>query len=210
MNRDLRILETLLSNYSVATLLCDDQESKVRFISKMLAVNQPQNKVIIYIDIDTMFTVFLEDHMDLPYAEYLHLFRPEVEELDDVIAEICSLNPPRIDTVIFDSVTSFYNLQRDGTDSSKVNRKLGLHLALLKIATSRSGGRIMFTSMRRARKKKGEESWYHTHAGGKLLRRRSDLILELKKSIVNLEVSILKCPDLALNGVNLNLDADYV
>ncbi len=207
-------LKALLSNFTVATLLCDDQESKMRFISRMLMSEQRRDRVIVYIDMDTAFTVFLEDHDFLPYAKALRLFRPEVEELGEVISNVCSLNPPRIDTIIFDSVTSFYNFQGGGgANSSMLNRRLGLYLALLNMAVSTSEGRVLFTSMMRARKRKGEESWYLSYAGGRLLRRRSDLILELKKNKAaagHLEVLILKCSDSSLNGVSLNLDGEDV
>jgi len=209
LKQDWNALETLLSDYRVATILCSNQSLKTRFISRMLSSSRPKNKVISYIDIDTMFTVFLEDHSNISYANHLYLFRPRGEDLDDVIKEICSLNT-LIETVIFDSVTSFYNLQGQGVSSSSVNRKLGLYLALLKMTVSRSNGRILFTSMGRARKMKWGDSWYLSYAGGKLLRRRSDLILELNYGTTYSEVSILKCQGEYLNGASLKLDTEYI
>ncbi len=205
-----RVPEDLFSDCTVATLLCDDQKSKTRFISRILAAKHRGGRVIAYIDMDSMFTVFLEDQEELPYIEDLYLFRSGGEDLDDVVAGVCSLSPPRIDTVVFDSVTSFYNLQGGGADSSRANRRLGLYLALLSGAVFRSGGRIIFTSMLRARKRKGEESWYLSYAGGRLLRRRSDLILKLSGDAGYLDVSVLKCRDGSLRGVNLHLDFEHV
>ncbi len=209
LKQNWNVLDTLLLDYKVATILCSNQSLKTKFISRILSSSSANNKVISYIDIDTMFTVFLEDHPNISYAKHLYLFRPRGEDLDDVIKEICSLNT-LIDNVFFDSVTSFYNLQGQGVSSSSVNRKLGLYLALLKMAVSRSNGKILFTSMRRARKIKGEESWHLSYAGGKLLRRRSDLILELEYGPTYSLVSVLKYHGKYLNGASLKLDVEYI
>lgn len=211
LDRDWRALEALLADCAVAALLCDDQESKSRFVSKVLSTGRGQGGVIVYIDLDTAFTVFLEDHEDLPYGEELRVFRPRNGEIDDVVADVCSLSGVRIDTVVFDSVTSLYSLQEGRGDSSKANRRLGLYLALLTAAVSRSGGRIILTSLMRSRRRRNEDSWYQTYAGGRLLRQRSDLILKLSRRDSGLlDVSVLKCRDPSLEGLNLQLDREDI
>jgi hypothetical protein len=207
---DLRTLLALFEECTVSLLLCDDQDSKIRFLSNILSTENNGDRVIIYIDIDTAFTVFLEDQRDLHYSENLRIFRPRQGEMDDVIAGICSLSGVKIGIVVLDSVTSFYNLQVKGQDGSKMNRQLGLYLALLTTAVSRDGGKVLLTSMMRSRKM-GDNSWYRTHAGGKLLRQRSELILRLgREGSGRVEVVVLKCHDPSLHGVRLQLDREDV
>lgn len=209
MALDLAGVKDLLSDSKVTALFCDDQKVKTEFISKMLSWRRGDGDgaagVIIYLDIDTAFTVFVEDHAELPYAERLRIFRPRDNDIDDVVAGVNSLSGVRIDTVVFDSVTSLYNLRRDGMDSSKVNQGLGLYLALLTMTASRSGGRLLLTSMMRAGKKgEDKDAWFRTYAGGRLLRKRSDLILRLSRDASGqLEVSVLKSRDPLLEGATL-------
>ena len=186
------IISNLFSKSIIATFLCDDQDSKVRFISKILETLYNKEKIIFYVDIDTMFTVFLENNRNLTYIQNVILFRPKHEEFDDIIAEICSVNQANIDWIVFDSVTSFHNLNGNVLDYSKSNRKIGLYLSILRNITSNGGGKIIFTSMIRSRKKKGEMLWQQSYAGGKLLERRSDLILKLVKQNNQLLVSSIK------------------
>ncbi|MFC1755434.1 hypothetical protein ACFL96_18935 [Thermoproteota archaeon] len=209
MNRDWVILKNLISDSTIITLLCDNQESKTQFISNILTLRQVQNKVSIYLDIDTNFTVFLEDHKDLSYSEHLYLFRPNGNTIDDIVAEICSISPTWLDTIIFDSISSFYSTQGETETSSNMNRRLGRYISLLQTVVSRNKGHIIFTSMTRARKKR-DETWYISYAGGRLLTERSDLILELKNNKFGFEVSILKSPDSSLIGSKLNLNEKYI
>tara|TARA_B100001971_G_C18168577_1_gene525723 strand:- start:639 stop:1163 length:525 start_codon:yes stop_codon:yes gene_type:complete len=169
-----------------------------------------QDRISIYLDIDTNFTVFLEDHHDLSNLENLFIFRLNGTNLINVVADISSFASSSIDTIVLDSVTSFYSLQSDSITSSSLNRRLGLYLSLLQVVVSRSNGLIIFTSMTRARKRQDDESWYFSYAGGRLLRKRSDLILELKSKNQQFEVSVLKSPDDALLGIKLNLNRKYV
>ncbi|MCL4437315.1 MAG: hypothetical protein M1503_04900 [Thaumarchaeota archaeon] len=215
MALDLAGVKGLLSDSKVTALFCDDQKVKTEFISEILswrhggeggAGEEGAAGVIIYLDIDTAFTVFVESHAELPYAESLRVFRPRDNDIDDVVAGVNSLSGVQIDTVVFDSVTSLYNLRRDGMDSSKVNQSLGLYLALLTMAASRSGGRLLLTSMMRAGKRgEDKDAWFKTYAGGRLLRKRSDLILRLSRDASGLlEVSVLKSRDPLLEGATLH------
>jgi hypothetical protein len=169
-----------------------------------------QDSISIYLDIDTNFTVFLEDHHDLSNLDNLFIFRHNGVNLIDVVTDISSFNSSYVDTIVFDSVTSFYGLQNDSETSSNLNRRLGRYLSLLQAVVSRSNGLIIFTSMTRARKSQYDESWYFSYAGGRLLRKRSDLILELKTEKQQFDVSILKSPNDALSNIKLNLNRKYV
>lgn len=186
------IINNLFSKSIIATFLCDDQELKIRFISKILETQYNKEKIIFYVDIDTMFTAFLENSKNLTYIQNVVIFRPKHDEFDDIVAEICSVNQTNIDWIVFDSVTSFHNLNGNLLDYSKSNRKIGLYLSVLRNIISNGGGKIIFTSMIRSRKKKGERLWEHSYAGGKLLERRSDLILRLGKQNNQLLVSSIK------------------
>jgi hypothetical protein len=185
-------LSNLISQSEVVTLLCSDQWLKVNFISKILSLKYPSKKLVIYLDIDTFFTVFLEDMEKSNYVNSLLIFRVKPDNLSNIINDVCSLNQSNIGTIILDSVSSYYHLFSTDIKASEVNRKLGLHLALLKMITSRGQGQIILTSLRRAKKKKGEKAWHISYAGGKLLQIRSELILELTKRGELIEVSILK------------------
>jgi len=210
LNHDWAILKRLLSDSTVVTLLCDNQISKIQFLSNILMFRWSQDNISIYLDIDTNFTVFLEDHHDLSNLDNLFIFRHNETNLIDVVADISSFSSSYVDTIVFDSVTSFSSIQSDSKTSSSLNRRLGLYLSLLQVVVSRCNGLIIFTSMTRARKRQDDESWYFSYAGGKLLRKRSDLILELKSKKQQFEVSILKSPSNALLGVKLNLNRKYV
>ena len=192
------------------TILCDNQISKIQFLSNILMFRWSQDNISIYLDIDTNFTVFLEDHHDLSNLDNLFIFRHNGVNLIDVVTDISSFNSSYVDTIVFDSVTSFYGLQNDNETSSSLNRRLGLYLSLLQAVVSRSNGLIIFTSMTRARKSQYDESWYFSYAGGRLLRKRSDLILELKTKKQQFDVSILKSPNDALSNIKLNLNRKYV
>ena len=210
MNRDWATLKRLFSDSTIVTLLCDNQISKIQLLSNILMFRWSHDSISIYLDIDTNFTVFLEDHHDLSNLDNLFIFRHNGVNLIDVVTDISSFNSSYVDTIVFDSVTSFYGLQNDNETSSSLNRRLGLYLSLLQAVVSRSNGLIIFTSMTRARKSQYDESWYFSYAGGRLLRKRSDLILELKTKKQQFDVSILKSPNDALSNIKLNLNRKYV
>ncbi len=210
MNHNWTILKKLLSESAVVTLICDNQLSKIQFLSNILMFRGSQNRISIYLDIDTNFTVFLEDHYDLSNLDNLFIFRIKGTNLNDVTTDISSFSSSYVDTIVFDSVSSYYSLQNDNITSSNLNRRLGLYLSLLQVVVSRSNGFIIFTSMTRARKRQDDDSWYFSYAGGRLLRKRSDLILELKSKKQQFEVDVLKSPDDTLLGIKLNLDRKYV
>ena len=210
MNRDWATLKRLFSDSTIVTLLCDNQISKIQLLSNILMFRWSHDSISIYLDIDTNFTVFLEDHHDLSNLDNLFIFRHNGVNLIDVVTDISSFNSSYVDTIVFDSVTSFYGLQNDSETSSNLNRRLGRYLSLLQAVVSRSNGLIIFTSMTRARKSQYDESWYFSYAGGRLLRKRSDLILELKTEKQQFDVSILKSPNDALSNIKLNLNRKYV
>jgi len=210
LNRDWATLKRLFSDSTIVTLLCDNQISKIQLLSNILMFRWSQDSISIYLDIDTNFTVFLEDHHDLSNLDNLFIFRHNGVNLIDVVTDISSFNSSYVDTIVFDSVTSFYGLQNDSETSSNLNRRLGRYLSLLQAVVSRSNGLIIFTSMTRARKSQYDESWYFSYAGGRLLRKRSDLILELKTEKQQFDVSILKSPNDALSNIKLNLNRKYV
>ena len=210
MNHNWTILKKLLSESAVVTLICDNQLSKIQFLSNILMFRGSQNRISIYLDIDTNFTVFLEDHYNLSNLDNLFIFRIKGTNLNDVTTDISSFSSSYVDTIVFDSVSSYYSLQNDNITSSNLNRRLGLYLSLLQVVVSRSNGFIIFTSMTRARKRQDDDSWYFSYAGGRLLRKRSDLILELKSNEQQFEVSVLKSPNEALLGIKLNLDRKNV
>ena len=210
MNSDWTILNKLLSESTVVTLICNDQLTKIQFLTNILTFRGSQNKTYIYLDIDTNFTVFLEDHHDLSNLKKLFIFKIKGTNLVDIVTDVSSFGSSYVDTIIFDSVSSFYNIQSDNITSSSLNRRLGLYLSLLQTVVSRSNGFIIFTSMTRARKRQDDESWYFSYAGGRLLRKRSNLILELKNKKQQFEVSVLKSPDNTMLGIKLNLNRKYI
>jgi len=210
LNRDWAILKKLLIESNIVTLICDNQLSKVQFLSNILMFRRSQNRISIYLDIDTNFTIFLEDNHDSPNINNLFIFRVKEKNLNDVVADISSIGSSSVDTIVFDSVSTFYSFKNDNITSSNQNRRLGVYLSLLQVVMARSNGVIILTSMTRARKRQDDDSWYFSYAGGRLLRKRSDLILELKSNEQQFEVSVLKSPDEARLGIKLNLDRKNV
>jgi|TARA_B100000959_G_scaffold283206_1_gene351531 hypothetical protein len=210
LNRDWAILKKLLIESNIVTLICDNQLSKVQFLSNILMFRRSQNRISIYLDIDTNFTIFLEDNHDSPNINNLFIFRVKEKNLNDVVADISSIGSSSVDTIVFDSVSMFYSFKNDNITSSNQNRRLGVYLSLLQVVMARSNGVIILTSMTRARKRQDDDSWYFSYAGGRLLRKRSDLILELKSNEQQFEVSVLKSPDEARLGIKLNLNRKNV
>ena len=210
MNCDWAILKKLLIESNIVTLICDNQLSKVQFLSNILMFRRSQNRISIYLDIDTNFTIFLEDNHDSPNINNLFIFRIKEKNLNDVVADISSIGSSSVDTIVFDSVSTFYSFKNDNITSSNQNRRLGVYLSLLQVVMARSNGVIILTSMTRARKRQDDDSWYFSYAGGRLLRKRSDLILELKSNEQQFEVSVLKSPDEARLGIKLNLNRKNV
>jgi len=193
-------LDSLIDRSSVTTLLCDGQESKLQLLSRLIDKVSDQSGVTVYIDLDTSFTVFLERCRAIRSPSDLSVLRPRGEDLDDTIAGVCSLNLPILKLIIFDSTTAFYNLLGRVEDTSNLNIKLGLYLAILKRVASRSGGRLVFTSMRRARREESKGSWRASYSGGRILKRRSDLILELNMDGKYMAISVVKCREASLQG----------
>jgi len=188
---DWAVVYALIDDSYITTLLCSDQESKLLLLSRVVGRVSDQEGVAIYIDLDTAFTALLERCEAFHGAEDLLVIRPEGGFIDEAIAYICSLNIPSVKLIVFDSTTTFYSLRGGGEDASSLNMKLGLYLALLRKAALKSGGRLIFTSMRRS--SRGGGIWHTSYPGGRLLKRRSDLMLELSMDEGFLTVSVVKC-----------------
>ena len=189
-------------------LLCSAPYPKTAFLAQVVSQTLNDGGSVFYIDLDTTFTVYLRHGVHkVPQGENLSIFNPNVLELDETIAKICSVNHPDLKLIVFDSVNMFYHLFDRGYTFSGLNRYLSVCLSLLKDLSRRVGAAVVVCSLPVARKavSQGHYSWVLSHPGGRVLKLKSELIMSIDGADRELVVEMVKFPGRKGNGAKLRL-----
>ena len=188
----------------VNTLLCDTPYARTYFIWSVVSSCLKKGGLVYYIDLDTMFTAFLEQEARPTFPlDDLVVFNPDRGEIQDVLSQICSVRLHGPDLVVFDSVTVFYHLFEARVGFGEINRMLGVCLSLLQSFASRMNTAVLVSSLTRAKKLKapGRSLWSPSYPGGRVLTKRSELILSLKSGLGYIDVRVVKHPTPSIQGI---------
>jgi hypothetical protein len=188
-----------LSKGKVNAVLSDTPFARTYFIWHAVLSSLMDGNLVYYVDLDTAFTVFLENHVRSTFPlDDLVIFNPDCRDFHDVISQICSVRTDFPELVVLDSVTMFCHLFEAKGRFGEVNRMLGLYISLLQDFASKHDTTVLVSSLARAEKQK--VSWSPSYPGGRVLKRRSDLILSLESSLASVEVRIVKHPNASNQG----------
>lgn len=141
INYDINKLNKLIRG-SLNTVIFNRPQTKNRILEKI--INTVNNKgLVFYIDLETKFRVNLEQEIiRLKKPENLIVFSIIKNSLDNIIAQICSSNCNENDIIILDSINAL-NKKTENNVLSKVNRKLGIYLSLLKDISDENGTTVL-------------------------------------------------------------------
>lgn len=183
----------------VNTLLSDTPYARTYFVWRIVSSSLKKGNLVYYVDLDTMFTAFLANIRPASLLDDLVIFNPDREEIQDVISQICSVRTHNPDLVVFDSITVFYHLCEAKGGFGDVNRMLGLYISLFQNFASKMNTTVLFSSLARAKYQK--TSWSPSYPGGRVLKKRSELIFSLTSSSGSIGVTVVKHPESSLQGI---------
>lgn len=189
-------------------LLCSAPYAKTVFLAGIVSQTLNDGGSVFYIDLDSIFTVYLRHGVyEMPRSENLSLFNPNVLEIDETIAKICSVNHSDLNLIVLDSVNTFYHQFDRESPFSGLNRYLSVCLSLLKDLSRRVGAAVVVCSLPVARREasQGRYSWVLSHPGGRVLKFKSELMMNIDGAGRDLVVDVLKSPGKKGNGVKLRL-----
>ncbi len=127
---------------SLNTIIFDKPQTKNRVLEKIIN-NINNNGLVFYIDLETKFRVNIEQEIiRLKKPENLIVFSIIKNNLDNIIAQICSSNCNENDIIILDSINAL-NKKTENNILTKINRKLGIYLSLLKDISCKNGTTIV-------------------------------------------------------------------
>lgn len=208
-------MKLILQSSMVNTILCDNPTSKNIFLTNIVLENLKPNSVSIYIDLHTFFTVHIK-RIEKPIENLgnLVIMIPRENTLDEIIAYVSSIHKSKVNMITLDSVTTFYQLFRNGSSFGDLNRRLGVYLSILKSCSQAHKSIVLIASLARSRNLKG--SWVISYSGGRALKKISDVILRVRSDQKRVEVDVLKHPlselsetVLALPRVNQYLNSNH-
>ena len=193
----------------VNTFLFDTSQLRTHSLWKAVSFCLEKGGLVYYIDLDTAFTVFLEQKVkSSPGLRNLVLFTPALGEVEDVFSQVLSVkaHPPKL--IVVDSASAFYRFFEPEVSSGEVNRALGLYLSMLQNFAFKHGTCILVTSLVRAKKLKSSGSWAPFYPGGRVLNEKSGLILMFKSMSGFFQVKVLKHPSKSLVGSVYRISVD--
>lgn len=196
-------LKHLIEPGKLTTVLCDDSDARTAFVAPKVFAELAEGAVVAYIDLDTQFTVFVRNLPRPPQGlENLLVFHPDAASMDDVVVHVCSTMSPDLELIVFDSVTTFYHVFGGTSNFGRLNQKLGVYLSLFRRVMQSENTSILLTSLAKARKpsKPGVEEWKVAYAGGRVLARASQVLVEVHRKDGFLLATLLKHPRQNLVG----------
>ena len=174
--------ERILSTRGLNTLTFSDPYAKLCFAAHVVS----QYKKVIYVDLDTTFTAYL--NAGLVRANSVDIYLPSEGRLVPMVKDV--LESMRTSSlVIFDSVNSFYNLFRARDRTGGLNHLLSVLLMLLVRRGVDEKIPVLATSMLRYRKEGG---WVQSPASRRLLQRKSAVRLSVDLIESDLVVTIVE------------------
>lgn len=184
-------LAVLLEGGCLNTVVCDEPYARACLLEGLSSAFLSEGKVVCVLDLDTWFTAHLEDRFDrFVKPENLVVVLPEGDRFDDAVVDVCSSTSSDLGLIVLDSATGFYHTGHNGgVGPAGLNRKLGLILMLLQKRGIRNKAPIVVTSFLKPRVGSLKPPSY---AGGRLLEKRSRVILSAKVEGGFLGLTIVK------------------
>jgi hypothetical protein len=179
-------LPFLLDANGMNALLYNDPFSKICFTCSIVSEFLKQRRVV-YIDLDTVFTSYIKNHIFNVGPETLDIFLPCENEFESVLSDICSHLDTDVGLVVVDSLNSFYHLY-DKVKIGSLNRLLAAYMMLLLNHTRRRGCSLLLTSMIRHKK---AAQWILAPSSKRLIEAKCSVIFDVALESA-LEVQILK------------------
>ncbi|NWG09408.1 MAG: hypothetical protein HXX80_03710 [Nitrososphaerales archaeon] len=182
----------ILEKSSLNVILSEDGFTKTLFAANMVDYALREGSVV-YIDLDTIFTAFLNIMIhDSENLDNLLIFQPDEQTVEKTMAQVCSLSSPYLRFIVLDSMTTLYHLF-DGKAPSDVNRRMSIYLSLLQSMSERFDIPILVTSMIRARRMRqtGPRPWLTSPTGGRALL-RAKIVLKLSKTSSHIDIDVIK------------------
>ena len=119
-----QLLEENLTPSSSSLLFYENAFSKIKLIQEIIS---KQNKSILYIDLDLLFSGYMKSQ--LLKIPNLSLFNTAEEDLDKILPKILTKISTEPHLVIFDSMNGLYNILSNDADSGRVVNSLLMLLA---------------------------------------------------------------------------------
>jgi hypothetical protein len=165
----------ILSARGLNTLIFADPYPKV-CLTALLASSVERT---IYVDLDTMFTAYLQSGMIRPTGK-VRVFLPSEGMLVPMLKDVVDLTD-KSSLVILDSVNSFYNLfpAKEKTLGG-LNHLLSVLLMLLVKRASDAGVPVLATSMLRFRQSRG---WVQSPSSKRLLQNKSAVKMKVEQRV---------------------------
>ena len=182
-------MQFLLDERGLNSLLFTEPFSKLCFTCSAVSEFLRRGNVI-YIDLDTAFTSYVRNGIFTFTADGndLLIYLPSANSFEEILADICSRINSDVELVVMDSINSFYHLY-NGIKIGSLNHLLISYISLLLNHASKSGSRLLVTSMRRHRK---TTEWVLVPASKRLIESKSKVILTADLSDGNLLVNLVK------------------
>lgn len=157
-----------------------------------------------YIDLDTTFSAYLSSGMmSVNKPEGLTVIRPQANDIHKVMAQVLSSEDDKYDLVILDSLTAFYHLCSNGRQLKNIPILMGSYIVLFKSMSMRQNSRLIVTSLLSARRVPEREGggWTTAPTGRRIMRKISDVILEINSDNSEIDVKVVSHPDLGKKGL---------
>ncbi len=195
----------LLDSKGMNALLYSDPFSKICFTCSLVSGFLNQGKVV-YVDLDTVFTSYVKNHIFDVDSGDLEIFLPSENEFERVLSDICSHLDGNTVLVVVDSLNSFYHLY-DKVKVGSLNRLLSVYISLLLSHTRRVGCGLLITSMIRHKK---TTEWLLAPSSKRLIEAKSSVILNVQLDTTSLIIDIVKNQQLKLHSKKLVIVKDQI
>jgi len=119
-----QLLEKNLTSSSSSLVFYENAFSKIKLIQEIIS---KQNKSILYVDLDLLFSGYMKSQ--LLKIPNLSLFNTAEEGLDEILPKILTKISTESHLVIFDSMNGLYNILSNDADSGRVVNSLLMLLA---------------------------------------------------------------------------------
>jgi hypothetical protein len=175
---------TLLPEGKSVMAVCESRRVKNIFLFNVAIDFLNDGLNVCYVDFDTAFTAY-SAFTGQAYGS-LRLVTPRSGSIDDAVANVISQVQPEL--LVFDSINAYYHTE---PESSIVNRKLGLILAVLRAHLKDSTCRLLVGSIiKPAQLAPG--LWHPSPRGGRLASWISDIVYRISYSQGELELTKVK------------------
>ena len=179
--------------------LCDNSSSRLFFAFNVVNHLINKNKLIYYIDLDTLFTSYiLNENNSFSNSDDFVLFTPKRNQLNDTISSICSMQHKKPSLVVFDSLNLLYHTAYIRSNFGEANRVISLYLALLEQFAQNNDVHVLIFSLSKTARKNNLSNWKSFYPGGIPLESFSSAIFHVEHNFSSFNVTLLKHPSVSL------------